>query len=47
MGLPQQQAYEMAGERMATAAMTPDAQEGIQAFLQKRHAQYTQRPSTT
>lgn len=47
MGLPQQQAYALAGERMAMAAMTPDAQEGIQAFLQKRHAHYTQRPSTT
>jgi enoyl-CoA hydratase/carnithine racemase len=43
-GLPQNQAYQLACELMATAAMTPDAQEGIQAFLQKRPAQFTQRP---
>jgi enoyl-CoA hydratase/carnithine racemase len=47
VGLPQAQAYQLAVELMATAAMTPDAQEGIQAFLQKRHAQFTQRPSVT
>ena len=47
VGLPQEQAYQLAIELMATAAMTPDAQEGIQAFLQKRHAQFTQRPSIT
>jgi enoyl-CoA hydratase/carnithine racemase len=47
VGLPQQQAYELAAELMASAALTPDAQEGIQAFLEKRHAQYTQRPLTT
>ena len=45
VGLPQDQAYALACETMASAAMTPDAQEGIQAFLGKRHAQYTQRPS--
>ena len=45
--LPQEQAYGLATELMASAAMTPDAQEGIQAFLQKRHAQYTQRPINT
>lgn len=45
VGQPQDQAYALACELMATAAMTLDAQEGIQAFLQKRHAQYTQRPS--
>jgi enoyl-CoA hydratase/carnithine racemase len=45
-GLPQNQAYQLACELMATAAMTPDAQEGIQAFLQKRPAQFTQRPGT-
>jgi enoyl-CoA hydratase/carnithine racemase len=44
-GLPQDQAYAMAVELMATAAMTPDAQEGMQAFLEKRHATFTQRPS--
>ena len=47
VGLPQAQAYQLAVELMTTAAMTPDAQEGIQAFLQKRHAQFTQRPSIT
>ncbi len=40
--LPQDAAYRYAVELMATAAMTPDAQEGIRAFLEKRHAQYTQ-----
>jgi enoyl-CoA hydratase/carnithine racemase len=44
IGLPQDQAYARAIELMATAAMTSDAQEGIQAFLEKRHAHYTQRP---
>jgi enoyl-CoA hydratase/carnithine racemase len=47
VGLPQDQAYKLACELMATAAMTPDAQEGIQAFLGKRPAQFTQRPSAT
>jgi enoyl-CoA hydratase/carnithine racemase len=41
---PQAQAYAFAGERMATAALESDAQEGIQAFLEKRPAMYTQRP---
>ncbi len=45
--LPQQQAYALAAELMASAAMTPDAQEGMQAFLEKRHAHYTQRPIVT
>jgi len=45
--MAQDQAYRFAAELMASAAMTPDAQEGIQAFLEKRHAQYTQRPSVT
>ena len=44
VGLPQDQAYAMMVELMASSAMTPDAQEGIQAFLEKRHAHYTQRP---
>jgi enoyl-CoA hydratase/carnithine racemase len=47
VGLPQDQAYGVAIELMASAAMTPDAQEGINAFLEKRHAQYTQRPAIT
>ena len=42
--LPQDQAYALAGERMATAALTPDGQEGVLAFLEKRHPKYTQRP---
>ncbi len=39
--LPQAQAYAFAMERMATAALTPDAQEGIQAFLQKRPPRFS------
>ncbi len=42
--LPQARAYEFAIELMATAALTADAQEGIAAFLAKRHANFTQRP---
>jgi enoyl-CoA hydratase/carnithine racemase len=38
--LPQSQAYALAVERMATAALSDDAQEGIAAFLQKRPASY-------
>lgn len=44
MELPQDQAYAFAVERMATAAMLPDAQESIAAFLEKRPPKYTQRP---
>jgi len=47
IGLPQDQAYTMAVELMASTAMTPDAQEGIRAFLEKRHAHYAQRPNVT
>ena len=47
VGLPQDQAYRMVIDLMASAAMTPDAQEGIRAFLEKRHAHYTQRPAVT
>jgi enoyl-CoA hydratase/carnithine racemase len=47
VGLPQDQAYALAGARMASAAMTLDAQEGFSAFLEKRHAHYTQRPLFT
>lgn len=42
--LPQDQAYDFAVERMASASLTPDAQEGIAAFLEKRVAQYIQGP---
>lgn len=43
--LPQDQAYDFAVERMASASLTPDAQEGIAAFLEKRVAQYSQGPA--
>lgn len=42
--LPQSAAYDYAVERMATASLMPDAQEGIAAFLEKRVAHYVQRP---
>ena len=42
--LPQQQAYAFAVERMASAALLPDAQEGIAAFFEKRVAAYRQVP---
>ena len=42
--LPQPAAYGYAVERMATASLLPDAQEGIAAFMQKRAAHYVQRP---
>ncbi|MEI8028454.1 MAG: enoyl-CoA hydratase-related protein [Comamonadaceae bacterium] len=45
--MKQEQAYQFAAELMASAAMTPDAQEGINAFLEKRRAKYAQRQSTT
>ena len=44
VGLDQSQAYAYAIELMASAAMTPDAQEGIAAFLEKRKPTFTQRP---
>jgi enoyl-CoA hydratase/carnithine racemase len=43
--LPQAQAYDFAVERMATASLTADAQEGIAAFLEKRVANYVQLPN--
>ena len=42
--LPQNLAYDFAVERMATASLLPDSQEGIAAFLEKRPARFTQRP---
>jgi enoyl-CoA hydratase/carnithine racemase len=45
VGLAQPDAYELAVQMMASAAVTPDAQEGIAAFLEKRHAHFTQRPT--
>jgi enoyl-CoA hydratase/carnithine racemase len=41
--MAQPQAYEFAAGVMAEATVTPDAQEGFNAFLQKRQAHYTQR----
>jgi enoyl-CoA hydratase/carnithine racemase len=40
--LPQQQAYEFASAVMSEATLTRDAQEGIAAFFEKRHAAYAQ-----
>lgn len=47
VGLPQGPAYEVAVAHMASAAVTPDAQEGIAAFLEKRHPHFTQPPIVT
>lgn len=46
VGLPQDQAYTLAIEVMAAAALTPDAQEGIDAFLAKRQPKF-EAPSRT
>jgi enoyl-CoA hydratase/carnithine racemase len=43
--LDQRAAYTAMIETMAQAAMTPDAQEGFAAFLEKRHPRFTQRPT--
>ena len=43
VGMEQSQAYEFAVAMMANAAVTPDAQEGIAAFLEKRKPEFTQR----
>jgi enoyl-CoA hydratase/carnithine racemase len=42
--LPQHQAYEYAVGVMAAAALTADAQEGIEAFLAKRPPTFRERP---
>jgi enoyl-CoA hydratase/carnithine racemase len=44
VGLDQREAYRVAVDAMATAAMLPDAQEGFAAFLEKRPPVFTQRP---
>lgn len=41
VGRPQDDAYALAVEVMAAATQTPDAREGIQAFLDKRHPDFT------
>lgn len=41
IGMDQPQAYSYAVEVMAAASQTPDAQEGIVAFLEKRKARWT------
>jgi enoyl-CoA hydratase/carnithine racemase len=38
--LPQDQAYNYAIEVMASASQVPDAQEGMQSFLEKRHPNF-------
>ena len=43
VGLDQPDAYALAIEEMASAAMLDDAQEGFRAFLEKRHPNFTQR----
>ncbi len=43
VGLDQPDAYEVAIDAMASAAMLDDAQEGFRAFLDKRHPNFTQR----
>jgi enoyl-CoA hydratase/carnithine racemase len=45
IGLEQTDAYGYAAEVMARAAVSPDAQEGIRAFLDKRAAVFTERPN--
>jgi enoyl-CoA hydratase/carnithine racemase len=42
--LDQSKAYAYAVELMASSATTDDAQEGIAAFLGKRHPEFTERP---
>lgn len=43
IGLDEDQAYAFAIELMSSAATTADAQEGMAAFLDKRHPNFTQR----
>ena len=44
VGLDQSLAYELAVDMMSRAAVTPDAQEGIASFLEKRKPNFTERP---
>jgi enoyl-CoA hydratase/carnithine racemase len=41
--LPQGEAYAYAIELMASTVVTPDGQEGINSFLEKRKPKFTQR----
>lgn len=43
--MTEDQAYKHATDVMARAVVMPDAQEGIDAFLGKRHPNFTQRPN--
>ena len=43
--MTEDQAYKHATDVMARAVVMPDAQEGIEAFLGKRHPNFTQRPN--
>lgn len=45
IGLDQPDAYELAIHAMAAGVVAPDGQEGIAAFLAKRHPHFTQRPT--
>lgn len=45
IGLDQPDAYELAVDAMASGVVAPDGQEGIAAFLAKRHPHFTQRPT--
>jgi enoyl-CoA hydratase/carnithine racemase len=47
ISLGQPEAYELAREAMSCAALTPDAQEGIAAFLEKRPPRWPSEVSTT
>ncbi len=42
IGMAQPQAYEYAQEVMASASQTADAQEGMRAFLEKRHPHFSE-----
>jgi enoyl-CoA hydratase/carnithine racemase len=45
VGLDQRAAYAEAVDLMSSAALSPDAQEGIAAFLEKRKPAFTEQPS--
>ena len=47
IGMSQDDAYVFAAGVMAEATITPDAQEGFRAFLEKRHGHFVQVPERT